>query len=105
MAHSPGPWRVLPAEPDKPYLRIRGAQPGARYKIANVLPCFDGEAAYPHEVKETQDNARLIKAAPLMLQMLREALEREYNPCERDNQSKYYRRLSAAIFVATGERE
>jgi len=67
--HTPGPWRVLPAESDKPYLRIRGTVLGLRYKIANVIdPDYDG--AHEREASETLANARLIALAPKMLEAL-----------------------------------
>ena len=65
--HTPGPWASLPDECDKPYIRIRGTQLGSRYKIANVLtPVYEG--AHEREAKETRANARLIAAAPDLLE-------------------------------------
>ncbi|MCZ8436850.1 hypothetical protein [Achromobacter xylosoxidans] len=67
--HTPGPWRALPEECDKPYIRIRGTRLGGRYKVANVLtPVYDG--VNQREAEETRDNARLISAAPDMLAAL-----------------------------------
>ena len=38
-----GPWRTLPEEVDKSYVRVRGTVLGGRYKIANVeTPVYDG---------------------------------------------------------------
>lgn len=64
--HTPGPWRALPEECDKPYIRIRGTRLGGRYKVANVLtPVYDG--VNQREAEETRANARLIAAAPELL--------------------------------------
>jgi len=70
--HTKGPWRLLPEECDKPYIRIRGTQLGGRYKIANVLtPIHPG--VHEDEADETRANARLISEAPDLLEALREA--------------------------------
>lgn len=67
--HTPGPWRALSEECDKPYIRIRGTKLGGRYKVANVLtPVYDG--VHQREAEETRANARLIAAAPEMLEAL-----------------------------------
>jgi hypothetical protein len=62
---TPGPWRVLPEESDKPYIRIRGTRLGLRYKVANVIaPNYEG--ALPCESEETRANALLIADAPTL---------------------------------------
>lgn len=59
--HTKEPWKILPEECDKPYIRIRGTQLGGRYKIANVLtPVYDG--VHKREADETRENARRIIA-------------------------------------------
>jgi hypothetical protein len=68
--HTPGPWRVMPEEPGRPYIRVRGTQLGERYKIANVL-LPDYERAHESKVEESLANARLIAAAPDMLAELK----------------------------------
>ena len=74
--HTPGPWRVLPEELGKPYLRVRGTRLGRRFKIANVLiHSLDGVP--DTEVEETRANARLIAEAPELADSLR-GLVREY---------------------------
>lgn len=78
--HTPGPWQILPEECDKPYIRIRGTVLGGRYKVANVLTLvYDG--APEREAEETQANARLIAAAPELLELAKIAekhLRREF---------------------------
>lgn len=70
--YTPGPWVILPEECDRDYLRIRGSILGSRYKIANVLtPVYDG--VHKREAEETRANARLIAAAPVLLDALRKA--------------------------------
>ena len=64
-----GPWRVLPEECDKTYIRIRGTRLGERYKVANIItPVHEG--VLPLEAEETRANARLIKASPDMFILL-----------------------------------
>lgn len=71
--HTPGPWVTLPEEVDKPYIRIRGTRPGGRYKVANVItPVYEG--VHEREADETRANARLIAAAPELLEALRAVL-------------------------------
>jgi hypothetical protein len=68
---TPGPWSQLSEEVDKSYIRIRGTKLGCRYKIANVLtPNCAG--VLPFESKETRANAKLIAAAPELLDALRQ---------------------------------
>lgn len=72
--HTPGPWQTLPEECDKPYFRIRGTMLGCRYKIANVLtPVYEG--VHAREAIETRANARIIAAAPELLEALMIAVE------------------------------
>lgn len=76
---TPGPWKILPVEDDKNYIRIRGTQWGAKYKIANIIDNKshhkEGTKQYLTEHQETMDTARLIKAAPEMFELLNEVLE------------------------------
>lgn len=59
--HTPEPWKILPEECDKPYIRIRGTILGGRYKIANVItPVYEG--VHEREAEETRENARRIVA-------------------------------------------
>jgi hypothetical protein len=67
--HTMGPWVVLPEEVDRPYIRIRGTVLGCRYKIANVVtPTYDGVSE--RDAEQTRANARLIAAAPTLLEAL-----------------------------------
>ncbi|USE78940.1 hypothetical protein NDR89_20095 [Cupriavidus gilardii] len=69
---TPGPWMTLPEEVDRSYVRIRGTQPGSRYKIANVLtPVYEG--VHEREAEETRANARLIAATPDLFEALHAA--------------------------------
>ena len=93
--YSKGPWEIKPEEVDKPYIRIRGTQWGGRFKVANVLsPDYDG--VHHREADETRANARLIAAAPELLEALRDLQARA---CIYVNTSK----AEAAIAKATGE--
>ncbi len=67
--HTPGPWKALPEEVSRPYIRIRGTQLGCRYKVANVF-CPNYENVSDREVDETRANARLIAAAPGLIEAL-----------------------------------
>lgn len=76
--HTPGPWTVLPEEADKDYLRIRGTRLGGRYKVANVhIPRYweSHHVLRDRENAESWSNARLIAAAPELLEALRIARE------------------------------
>jgi hypothetical protein len=69
--HTSGPWKVLPEECDNSYIRIRGTVLGGRYKIANVItPVYPGVPEF--EAQETRANARLIAAAPDLLEALKQ---------------------------------
>jgi hypothetical protein len=71
--HTPGPWVILPEEADREYIRIRGTRLGGQYKIANVLFLRnEGKILFAREV---QANARLIAAAPELLEALTELLK------------------------------
>lgn len=73
--HTPGPYAVLPVEPDKSYVRVRGTQLGCRYKIADVpfVRAGDTELA-ALEQAEAEANARLFAASPDLLAALRKLL-------------------------------
>lgn len=76
--HTRGPWTVLPEEVDRDYIRVRGTRLGERYKVANVLTPT-GEGVPAREADETRANARLIAAAPDLLDAL-EGLCRNFPP-------------------------
>lgn len=98
MKHTPGPWRTLPEEVDKDYVRVRGTRLGLRYKIANVLTTiYEGVPA--READETRANAALIAAAPDLLEALQALLAIYPYP---DNETTDAAR--AAIAKATGEK-
>jgi hypothetical protein len=64
LKHTPGPWEIKDIENDANYIRIRGKKLGFRYKIANVI------AEFSNEIDESKANARLIAAAPDILEIL-----------------------------------
>lgn len=65
--HTSGPWQVMPEEVHRDYVRIRAVVCGCRYKIANVLtPVYPG--SLDTEAVETRANARLVAAAPDLLE-------------------------------------
>jgi hypothetical protein len=107
--HTPGSWRVLEREDDKPYIRIRGTALGHRYKIANVIEAiYDGNPAV--ERKETLANAVLIAAAPDLLAALRKAVLALAHICESDPKHAVmygtdYLAVSDAIAKATNTSE
>ena len=95
-SHTPGPWLLLPEEVDKPYIRVRGTHLGGRYKIANVVtPIY--ENIHEREAQETRANARLIAAAPELL----EALQDAYPYIDNDHLRT---RIGNLIVKATGEK-
>lgn len=90
-AHTPGPWRIVGTNNG---LFIAGAKPGY---LAEVRDCGSGDVAA---------NARLIAAAPDMLQALRRAalalaFASEQSEAMRDD----YEAVSAAIHRATNQGE
>lgn len=101
--HTPGPWTVLPEEADKDYLRIRGTRLGGRYKVANVHHLrYEGVHAVVRERDDAESmaNARLIAAAPELLEALVDVMFRHV---QFDNKSEYANKARAAIAKATGE--
>ena len=73
VEHSKGPWKILPEEVDKPYIRVRGDRLGGRFKIANVLTPVYADV-HEREAQETRANAILIAAAPDLLEVLSELI-------------------------------
>lgn len=104
--YTPGPWETLPEECDKPYIRVRGTRPGERYKIANVLTlAYEGVPA--READETRANARLIAAAPDLLEAAAAVVARWDTPNWKDAAptGEVIARLRAAIAKARGEQQ
>ena len=101
---TPGPWEIKPEEVDRPYIRIRGTRLGGRFKVANVLsPDYDG--VHHREADETRANARLIAAAPELLEALQLA-EKAMVEGRNVTYPEWYgviNKARAAITKATGE--
>ena len=71
LKHTPGKWEIMSEEVGRDYIRIRGSALGKKYKIANVLHAGDiFDNLYEKETEEVRANARLIAAAPDMLEAL-----------------------------------
>jgi hypothetical protein len=84
-------------------VRVRGTQLGRRYKVANVLTP-DYEGAHELEAEETRANARLMAAAPELLEALRDLISWVPGPAHwhTDACPKAVDRAIAAIAKATG---
>ena len=98
---TPGPWEIKPEEVDRPYIRIRGTRLGGRFKVANVLsPNYDG--VDHREAHETRANARLIAAAPELLEALTVTLD-EIGHWLSQQKPELRQKIVSAINKATGE--
>lgn len=109
--HTPGPWTVLPEEADKDYLRIRGTRLGGRYKVANVHHIrYEGVHAVVRERDDAESmaNARLIAAAPELLEALQglvAVLDKQLHSPHAAARASPLGRARAAIAKATGDTE
>ncbi|WAX16348.1 hypothetical protein KP591P3_00030 [Klebsiella phage KP591P3] len=98
---TPGPWEIKPEEVDRPYIRIRGTRLGGRFKVANVLsPDYDG--VHHREADETRANARLIAAAPELLEALTTTLD-EIGHWLSQQKPDLKKKIDSAITKALGE--
>lgn len=97
---TPGPWEIKAEEVDKHYIRIRGTRLGGRFKVANVLTPFY-EGVHEREANETRANAKLIAAAPELLEALHNMVEAYQYEASIDNPALLAAR--AAIAKALGE--
>lgn len=93
---TPGPWKCLREEVNNHYIRISSTKVGERFAVANVLiPLYDD--VREREAKETRANAKLIAAAPELLEALQII-------CFFEDISSAQREIAeAAIAKATGE--
>lgn len=99
--HTSGPWKVQHSE-SKPAFNVIGTILGGKYKIARCPYVFlqDGEQRNiinDREREEAEANAKLISAAPELLQALR-IVKRE---CDLDKWPDVERHINAAIKKAT----
>lgn len=82
--HTTGPWKTLPEEAGKAYIRVRGTRLGATYKIANVL-VHTYPGALDIELNEARANASLIAAAPDLIDALKDLAQsivwKEFGEC------------------------
>lgn len=70
--HTKGPWQTRVEEVGCDCIRVRGTRLGGRYKVANVIcPTSGNGVANDYDKAETRANARLIAAAPLLLEACR----------------------------------
>lgn len=102
--HTPGPWRLLPLESDKNYLRICRTQIGRQYKIANVhLVRYEGMPDYFRQRDDTESvaNAQLIAAAPDLLDALQEIVTAI--DIDEFNQANQITKARAVIAKTTGK--
>ena len=101
--HTPGPWEVFEREPDKNYLRVRGPL-GRRFKVANVINTKQPDE---REWAETEANAKLIAAAPQMLEALQTAFDllQEYQGMYQhpDNIDPVMDEIEVVLMAAKGE--
>lgn len=67
--HTPGPWEVKHSE-SKPAFNVVGKYLGGKYKIARCPYIADVKV----EKEEAEANAKLIAAAPDMIEILKEVL-------------------------------
>lgn len=104
MSHTPGPWESRPV-PGANVIVI--AQEGMMYPHAFVTTPTDG----PEPLTEREyENARLIAAAPEMLQAIRESLEEMNDPARWTangffiHSAQFYLRLRDAYLKAMGDK-
>jgi hypothetical protein len=92
--YTPGAWYTKREGYSTVYVfsRIGG---GLVQEVAACGPTNEG-------LEQQEANARLIAAAPELLEALNESIEREYNQFEQDNQSNRYKRLCELRAKATG---
>lgn len=97
--HTLSGWEMMPEETDKSYIRIRGSVLGGRFKIANVLTPeynFNPELR-ERELEETRAIARLIIAAPHLLDFARHVAAIKLG-------GPIQKKALAVIAIATGEK-
>jgi hypothetical protein len=92
--HTKGPWQTKAEEVGVDYIRVRGTRLGGRYKVANVIcPTSDDR-----DKEETRANARLIAAAPKMLEACQ--LIVKYDECDQQNSIELMNAYADALDAA-----
>lgn len=96
MAHTKGPWRAINLDEDRYFpsveIGMRGNRPDRIAINAGGGP-----------MEEHRANARLIAAAPDMLEELKRLLKHLHNPSKKHTlQSAAFKRVNALINKATG---
>ena len=95
--HTPGPWRVADDYDGAPPIRVE-----ARLPVAGAMP-WAPIARLVNEAGPTgQANARLIAAAPEMLEALRSVVD-DIGGVDAEHHNALLEQISAAIKRATGE--
>jgi hypothetical protein len=95
--HTPGPWKVVHSE-SKPAFNVVGAIWGGKYKIARCP--YVPNMPEPDYSDEALANARLISAAPELLQACIDFVRKVDAGQAKSTNS--YNQMQAAIFKATG---
>lgn len=105
--HTPGPWEYIPSnEHHGPYVSSYAGDVADCYTMSNPLAASirNGGDSYPvpFQGAEADANARLIAAAPDMLEALRDALELLERHYPKPARSGQIARARAAIAKAEG---
>ena len=93
--HTPGPWHIEPQV---------GAGPIIKAGYWNIAEVFRYVGSLEEDQDDTDANARLIAAAPALLEAALAALPEIYHPHDPQAGKAAYEKLQAAIALASGKR-